>query len=56
MIVLMRNQLKRGSFNLWRKRVNQGISQKHLAKRIAGISRFKSTRQRQITRNKISKR
>ncbi|MFZ9754996.1 MAG: TIGR03643 family protein, partial [Bacteroidia bacterium] len=28
-IALMRSTLKRSSFNLWRKRVNQGISQKH---------------------------
>jgi uncharacterized protein (TIGR03643 family) len=55
-IVMMRNELKRSSFNLWRKRVNQGVSQKHLAKRNAEISRFKCSRQRQITRNKISKR
>ena len=28
-IVLMRRELKRSSFNLWRTRVNSGISQKH---------------------------
>jgi len=32
-IKLMRNQLKLNSFNLWRKRVNSKISQKHLKKR-----------------------
>ena len=32
-IVLMRKELKRSSFNLWRKRVSEGISQKHLYKR-----------------------
>ena len=32
-IKLMRTELKRSSFNLWRKRVNSGISQKHLMKR-----------------------
>ena len=32
-IRLMRRELKRSSFNLWRKRVSQGISQKHLKKR-----------------------
>lgn len=55
-IVLMRHELKRSSFNLWRKRVNQGVSQKHLAKKNDEISRFKSSLQRQITNNKISKR
>lgn len=55
-IVLMRKELKRSSFNLWRKRVSDGVSQKHLAKRSADISKFKSQQQRQITLNKISKR
>ena len=32
-ISLMRRELKRSSFNLWRKRVNTGISQKHAQKR-----------------------
>jgi uncharacterized protein (TIGR03643 family) len=52
----MRGQLKRSSFDLWRKRVNQGISQKHLKKRNPEIDRFKCDRQRTITSNKISKR
>lgn len=55
-ISLMRKELKRTSFNLWRKRVNEGVSQKHLAKRNIEISRFKSSMQRQISNNKISKR
>lgn len=55
-IVLMRKELKRSSFNLWRKRVSEGVSQKHLYKRSENISKFKSTLQRQITLNKISKR
>ena len=55
-IVLMRKELKRSSFNLWRKRVNSGISQKHLKKRNPEIERFKCTRQRTISLNKISKR
>jgi uncharacterized protein (TIGR03643 family) len=55
-IALMRSQLKRSSFNLWRKRVNSGVSQKHLKKRNTEISRFKSNMQRAITHNKISKR
>jgi uncharacterized protein (TIGR03643 family) len=55
-IALMRANLKRSSFNLWRKRVNSGVSQKHLVKRSAEITRFKCALQRNITHNKISKR
>lgn len=55
-IAIMRTQLKRSSFNLWRKRVNSGISQKHIKKRNPEIERFKCTRQRTISLNKISKR
>ncbi|MEO6687006.1 MAG: TIGR03643 family protein [Dyadobacter sp.] len=55
-IQLMRSELKRSSFNLWRKRVNSGVSQKHLLKRDSGINRFKSKMQRGITMNTISKR
>lgn len=55
-IRLMRRTLKGSSFRLWRKRVNSGVSQKHLKKRSSEISRFKCSRQRQISNNKISKR
>lgn len=55
-IALMRRELKRSSFNLWRKRVHSGISQKHLKKRNPEIKRFKSSRQKNISMNKISKR
>ena len=55
-IKLMRATLKRSSFNLWRKRVNSGISQKHSKTRNPEIDRFKCSRQRQISLNKISKR
>ena len=55
-IVLMRYTLKRSSFNLWRKRVNTGVSQKHTKKRNPEIERFRSSRQRSISLNKISKR
>ncbi len=55
-ISLMRRELKRNSFNLWRKRVNSGISQKHLQKRDPEIIRFRCSLQRTITYNKISKR
>ena len=55
-IALMRKELKRSSFKMWRKRVNSGISQKHLLKRRANITRFKCSLQRTISMNKISKR
>ena len=55
-IALMRNTLKRSSFNLWRKRVNSGVSQKHAKKRNPEIERFRCSRQRSISLNKISKR
>ena len=55
-IKLMRTKLKKSSFKLWRKRVHSRISQKHLRKRNPEISRFKCTRQRIISNNKISKR
>ncbi len=55
-IKLMRRTLRRSSFNLWRKRVNSGTSQKHAQKRNPEITRFKSSLQKTITMNKISKR
>ena len=55
-ISLMRRELKRSSFNLWRKRVNSGVSQKHLFKRQESIIRFKCSMQKNISKNKISKR
>ena len=55
-ISLMRKQLKRSSFNLWRKRVNSGVSHKHAIKRSTEMKRFKCTSQRTISMNKISKR
>ena len=55
-IELMRKNLKESSFKRWRKRVQSGVSQKHLKKRHPEMIRFKSSRQKAITRNKISKR
>lgn len=55
-IRLMRKELKPNSFRLWRKRVNSGVSQKHTKKRSDEITRFKCTRQRNISNNKIAKR
>lgn len=55
-IALMRSTLKRSGFNLWRKRVNSGPSQKHAKKQPNDMLRFKSSRQKNISFNKISKR
>ena len=54
-IQLMRREMKPSSFRLWRARV-QGRSTKHSKKRPFEEGRFKCTRQKQITHNKISKR
>ncbi|WP_010521530.1 TIGR03643 family protein [Aquimarina agarivorans] len=55
-IKLMRANLKESSFKRWRKRVNSGVSQKHAKKRNPDIKRFKCSRQRAISGNRISKR
>jgi uncharacterized protein (TIGR03643 family) len=55
-IRVMRGTLKESSFKRWRKRVNSGVSQKHLKKRNPDITRFKCSRQKSISGNKISKR
>ena len=55
-IQIMRKNLKESSFKRWRRRVNSGVSQKHQKKRNPQINRFKCSRQRAITGNKISKR
>lgn len=55
-IEVMRSELKPSSFRLWRKRVNSGVSRKHLKKRNPEIDRFRCSRQRTISHNKISKR
>jgi uncharacterized protein (TIGR03643 family) len=55
-IALMRRYLKRSSFERWRKRVNSGVSQKHLKKRNPLVNRFKCSRQRTISLNRLSKR
>ena len=54
-ITIMRNNMKPNSFKLWRKRV-QGRKTKHLKKRDDEVGRFKCSRQRGISNNKVSKR
>lgn len=54
-ISLMRREMKPKSFKMWRKRV-QGRKTKHEKLRTFESGRFKCSRQRAITQNKISKR
>jgi uncharacterized protein (TIGR03643 family) len=54
-IELMRRYLKPSSWRLWRSRV-QGRATKHVRKRPEKADRFKCSRQRSISLNKISKR
>ncbi len=53
-IKLMRKEMKTSSWRMWRKRV-QGRSTKHSMKR-KKMARFKSSRQKSISHNQISKR
>lgn len=52
---LMKKELKFSSYKLWRARV-ENCKTKHVAKRSEDIDRFKCTRQRAISNNKVSKR
>lgn len=54
-IKVMRNNLKRSSFKMWRARV-QGRATKHQKKATEDMLTFKSRMQRGISLNKISKR
>nr|WP_248723234.1 TIGR03643 family protein [Seonamhaeicola sp. ML3] len=54
-IEIMRKHMKPKSFKMWRKRV-QGRATKHQKLRGFEKGRFKCSRQKQITHNKISKR
>ncbi len=54
-IELMRKEMKPSSFRMWRKRMS-GRSTKHAGLRNGEIDRFRCSRQRTISLNKISKR
>ena len=54
-IKLMRKEMKASSFKLWRERT-KGRRTKHEALRSDEVDRFKCSRQKTITHNKISKR
>ncbi|MBU7578632.1 MAG: TIGR03643 family protein [Flavihumibacter sp.] len=54
-IQLMRREMLPSSFKRWRKRV-QSRKTKHIMKREDVVQRFKCSRQRTISLNKISKR
>lgn len=51
---LMRKEMKSSSFKMWRKRMN-GRQTKHAALRSSDVNRFKCSRQKTISSNKISK-
>ena len=55
-IKLMRRELSPGSFRMWRKRVTKSSNLKHQKNRKKSINRFKCSRQKSISNNKISKR
>ena len=55
LIAIMRNNLKKSSFKLWRERVS-GRKTKHSKLRENSVDRFKCKLQRKISNNKISKR
>jgi uncharacterized protein (TIGR03643 family) len=54
-IELMRREMKASSFRMWRKRTN-GRYTKHQSLRNNDVNRFKCSRQKAISNNKISKR
>ncbi|MDA0936702.1 MAG: TIGR03643 family protein [Bacteroidetes bacterium] len=54
-IRLMRREMKSSSFKMWRARV-QGRKTKHLKQRNTEVDRFKCSRQKGISNNKVSKR
>jgi len=54
-IKLMRKEMKPSSFKMWRERT-KGRSTKHEALRGEDVDRFKCSRQRTISMNKVSKR
>lgn len=54
-IQLMRTAMKPSSFRMWRRRM-QGRTTKHSFLRLTATTRFKCSRQKQISGNKISKR
>lgn len=54
-IRLMRHEMTLRNWQKWRARV-QGRATKHSALRDEAVTRFKCSRQRQVTRNRISKR
>ena len=53
-IKLMRREMKSSSFKMWRARV-QGRNTKHRKSRSVDIDRFRCSRQKNISNNKISK-
>ena len=55
-IVLMRTEMKHKSFIMWRKRVTNRATKHRALRDNEAINRFKCSRQKAISHNKISKR
>lgn len=55
-IALMRKEMKRSSFNMWRARVTNRATKHQALRDNEEGNRFKCSRQKSITHNKISKR
>jgi uncharacterized protein (TIGR03643 family) len=55
-IELMKAQMKRSSFLMWRKRMHGKATKHQKLRDNESIKRFKCTQQRTISRNKMSKR
>lgn len=53
---IMRKELSPSGFKRWRRRVSSGVGVKHGRNAQPDMLRFKCSRQRVISRNKISKR
>ena len=53
-IKLMRSELKDKSFKRWRKRAQQRGQNKHRALRQDSVNRFKCSRQKSISNNKVT--
>ena len=54
-IIIMRREMKNSSFRMWRQRV-QSRKTKHKARRNFSIGSHKSSRQKHVSMNQISKR
>lgn len=54
-VQIMKRELRKGSYVLWRERVSSGTSRKHAKRRLSTISRFRSAAQRAYPQNNHKK-